>query len=226
MVARSGAGWHLAHSLQRLVEQVDAAYPNRSRASDGSIASTQHHSANPTSDHEIRSGLVTAVDISHDPAHGADMAKVAAALVASRDPRIKYVIFNRRICDSRPQYGAWQWKPYSGSNPHDHHMHVSVLMVSADDTRPWRITAAVPPPAVPPAGPILEGDDVTNDDIQKIADAVAVRLGVVGRSVQHTEAIAGADAVRDKNADADTARRLDGIETQLADIKAALTKES
>lgn len=127
--------WRVADSLLRLRAQVDAAWPGRSRASDGTIGDTAHASQGSASDHNPwvlngGVGVVTALDLTHDPARGADMAKVAEAIVASRDPRVKYVIFNRRIVSSTNE--PWKWRPYYGQNPHTAHLHVSVVSL------PWR----------------------------------------------------------------------------------------
>lgn len=117
--------WRLAGSLVALRTQINAAWPARSRVSDGTIASRTHSIQNPTSDHEPNSqGVVCAMDITHDPASGADMNLLAENLRASRDPRIKYVIWNRRIYSSTNT--PWTWRTYSGSNPHTKHLHLSV----------------------------------------------------------------------------------------------------
>ena len=93
-------------------------------------------------------GIVTARDFTHDPAHGMDMNRVSAELVATRDRRIKYVIWNRRIIDSRPGNNPWVWAPYNGANPHDHHMHVSVMdNALCDDTTPWTLASFGSTPA-------------------------------------------------------------------------------
>ena len=84
--------WRVARSLVRLIDQCNAAWPNRSKVSDGTIGDAAH--ATRASDHNpwYGPGIVTAADITHDPAHGADMHKLAASLVASRDRRIKYCL--------------------------------------------------------------------------------------------------------------------------------------
>lgn len=116
-------GWRVALSLEVLLEQLNEAAPNRSKISDGSIGDPAHSSRE--SDHNPNPlGVVCARDFTHDPSHNADMNEWAEALRASRDPRIKYVIWNRRIFSSTES--PWIWRPYSGINPHDHHMHVSV----------------------------------------------------------------------------------------------------
>ncbi|MFV0388390.1 MAG: hypothetical protein ACK5NT_06520 [Pyrinomonadaceae bacterium] len=120
--------WRLAESLKTLREQINAAYPHRNRASDGSIGDSQHASRN--SDHNPwvrdRKGqpIVTAIDVTHDPRNGVDCVQLAKELVAARDPRIKYIIWNRQICSS--VVSPWRWRPYKGSNPHTKHLHISV----------------------------------------------------------------------------------------------------
>jgi hypothetical protein len=124
--------WRLAKSLERLRAQVNAAAPNRDKSADGSIGDAAHSSR--ASDHNPNpSGVVCAIDITHDPDGGLDSYKLAEALRLSGDPRIKYIISNRRIANS----GA-AWRKYSGANPHSHHVHVSVHG-KYDDTRDWQI---------------------------------------------------------------------------------------
>lgn len=103
--------------------------PLRSKASDGTIGNAEH--AARESDHNPNSaGIVCAMDITNDPDHGIDSEKLANALLASRDPRIKYVISNRKIASGRLGPSPWVWRPYRGANPHNHHMHISVLDVA------------------------------------------------------------------------------------------------
>jgi hypothetical protein len=158
--------WRVARSLDVLLNQLNAAYPRRSRLSDGSIGDTNHLAEGwDQSDHnpwypKPNGGIVTARDYTHDPANGVDIDRFSDELAASRDPRIKYIIANRYILDSRPQFNPWKWMPYGGSNPHDHHLHLSVMdNVLCDDTRPWQIPmlGSTHPPA-PGPGPIPASD--------------------------------------------------------------------
>jgi hypothetical protein len=139
--------WRVAKSLARLRDQLNAAYPNRSKASDGTIGDAAH--AATVSDHNPdQYGIVRAFDITHDPAHGVDGTRLAAALAKSRDPRIKYLIWNGRMLRAyeKPGIPAWTWSAYTGTDPHTNHVHLSVVADSrADDTRPWQIT--IPPTA-------------------------------------------------------------------------------
>jgi hypothetical protein len=139
--------WRAMSSLLVLRDQANAIAPNRSRASDGLVGDEDHQGTN--SDHNphyvpgVGSEIVTALDLTHDPAHGFDSYDFAEVLRTHRDKRIKYVISNHRIFSSyasgsRP---AWAWGPYSGSDPHTNHVHISVLDAPISDTRtPWNLT--------------------------------------------------------------------------------------
>ncbi len=129
--------WRLAPSLETLRAQIDAAWPKRNKASDGTIGDAAHAKRKDKSDHNPNArGVVCALDITHDPASGCDAGKIAAALRASRDPRIKYVIWNRKIFNS--QLWPWEWRDYHGENPHTKHVHISVRDDVADDVQ-WNI---------------------------------------------------------------------------------------
>ena len=138
-----GGPWRVAKSLDTLLAQINAAYPNRSKVADGAIGDAAH--AASVSDHNPdQYGVVRARDYTHDPAHGFDAHAMADRIVASRDPRIKYVISRGRIASST--ISPWVWRTYDGSNRHDHHAHVSVVPdARADNTSPWTITPPAPP---------------------------------------------------------------------------------
>jgi endonuclease G len=138
--------WRAAKAITALRLMLNSRHPNRSKVSDGIVGDAAH--ASRASDHnpwiiDGPHGVVTAFDVTHDPASGCDAGALANALVASRDPRIKYIIWNRRICASYPVNGvpAWTWRPYGGRNPHNHHVHLSVKAEKAlyDSEVPWRV---------------------------------------------------------------------------------------
>lgn len=124
----------LAKSIITLRNQVNKAHPNRSKASDGTWPSSQHRKQNPHSDHDLGNAL----DLTNDPAHGFSSEKFAEHLRQSRDPRLKYVISNRKIASAKT---GWRWAKYNGANPHDKHVHVSVNR-SNDSDKPWLMPAA------------------------------------------------------------------------------------
>jgi endonuclease G, mitochondrial len=134
-----------------LRDQVNRFAPNRNKANDGTIGDAAHQSR--TSDHnpwvtDGAVGVVTAVDITHDPANGCDAGALAAAIRASGDGRVKYLIWNRQIANSSPigKAKAWTWRPYGGANPHDHHVHISVKPERSvyDSTLTWTIVPPAP----------------------------------------------------------------------------------
>lgn len=134
--------WRTAKSLITLRDQANAAFPDRSKASDGTIGDGDHQSRE--SDHnpwvkDGSQGVVTALDLTHDPAHGCDAQRIVDALVASRDPRIKYVIWNKRILSASVR--PWVWRVYGGGNPHTLHFHLSVSSNKAlyDRGSPWAL---------------------------------------------------------------------------------------
>lgn len=140
------AHWRVAKSLLALRDQVNTKSPSRSKASDGTIGDPAH--ASRTSDHNpwIKDGavgVVTAMDITNDPGRGCDANIIAEAIRTSGDPRVKYIIWNRRIANSSPIGGqpGWAWRQYKGSNPHTKHVHISVKSDKAayDSTGAWTI---------------------------------------------------------------------------------------
>ena len=125
------AQWRVAKALLKLRTQINEAFPNRSKASDGTIGDTNHCPG--TSDHcpQINDGgvgVVTAMDITNDPAHGLISHDIADKLRLSHDPRIKYIISNRKIANHKALDGhpPFAWRTYNGANPHNKHFHISV----------------------------------------------------------------------------------------------------
>ena len=134
--------WRLAKSLETFRSQVNAQYPTRSKVSDGTIGDAKH--ARSSSDHnpwvkDGKMGVVTAIDITHDPDSGVDTWLMADRLRVHQDPRIKYVISNGRIFSS--VQSPWRWRTYTGANKHSRHIHISVLPDKAkyDSTEPWKL---------------------------------------------------------------------------------------
>lgn len=158
-------GWphnpRLAGALVRFRDQLNAAYPNRSKASDGYIGDAAHQRQGSASDHNpwVTWGgvqIVTAGDFTRDDAAGVNTDRLTDELQASRDNRIKYIIANGYIMSGNGGPSPWVWRRYSGSNPHNTHMHISVHADAArgDDRRAWNIpsfnSGATPPPPPPP----------------------------------------------------------------------------
>lgn len=158
MVATTGAGWRLAPSLLELYTQTNARWPTRSQLSDGSIGDARHQQTK--SDHNPAGGWVCALDITEDARHGPDLMALWHHLVATRDGRVKYLIYERRIVSSYSAGGvaAWVARPYAGLNAHDRHLHVSVRDIFAKG--PWYPVAGPAPkiPERPYPGSVRMGD--------------------------------------------------------------------
>ena len=130
-----GRRWDTPPSIRSFAAQVDADYPDRPRATDGTVASRTHDQLNPVSDHRpypwTGPGTVRGIDVSVTPEMGD---QITEALRASRDVRIKYVIWNRR--SFRPP--SWEWVPY-GLAPHDKHFHLSTVALADPDGSLWQL---------------------------------------------------------------------------------------
>lgn len=150
--------WRVAKSLDKLLAEVNARFPNRPKGSDGDIGDADHSSRdsdhNPWVDDPASPvNVVTARDFTEGTAPGvpeiADF--IVNTLVRRKDKRVKYLICDGRIWRSydKPGIPAWTSVPYSGVNAHTKHCHVSVLADKAlyDSTAGWGI---YPPPKPPP----------------------------------------------------------------------------
>jgi hypothetical protein len=127
------AEWHLAPALTVLRAEINARWPNRDRASDGTVGDTAH--AASKSDHNPNArGSVDAVDIDKD---GVNISEIIRA--AERHPSVHYWIFDRQIAD---RDSGFRRVAYSGPNPHDKHLHISIRQTAAaeNDRRPWGLT--------------------------------------------------------------------------------------
>jgi len=109
-----------------VLRQATAIAPLRMKASDGLLPSRSHLKQSPTSDHNT--GL--AVDLTHDVVGGIDCKDLFVRL--RTDKRVKYLIFKGRIWSQ--DKGE---RPYTGSNPHNKHLHISIKEAHAKDASPW-----------------------------------------------------------------------------------------
>ncbi len=140
-MSKNSANWRLAKSLTVLRTQLNTQYPNRSKVSDGSIGDANH--ASRKSDHNawIRDGdygIVTAIDLTHEPINGIPCGRLLALLLHHQDLRIKYIIFSKFIYSRSSNFVA---VPYHGLNAHQHHLHISVRAEKGfyDDDSLWEL---------------------------------------------------------------------------------------
>jgi hypothetical protein len=112
-----------------VLRQATAISPLRMKASDGLLPSNAHLKQSPVSDHNT--GL--AVDLTHDPKNGIDCADIFEKI--KEDKRVKYLIFKGKIWSKeKAKQGNRQ---YTGSNPHNKHLHISIESSLSADTSPW-----------------------------------------------------------------------------------------
>lgn len=175
--------WRLARGLEKLRAQVNAKWPNRSKGSDGSIGDEKH--ASRGSDHnpwvkDGSTGVVTAIDITHDPKDGFDSYAFADMLLKNRDPRIKYIISNGRIGAGSEGPSAWAWRKYSGSNKHDHHVHISIKSAKSfyDDASDWNIDGVAAPEPAAAANYVKPNATIRRGSTGDLVELLQSRLGL------------------------------------------------
>jgi hypothetical protein len=125
----------------KLREQVNHAYPDRDKSSDGWVADARHIAAG-TSDHIPDSaGWVRALDLDRDLSGKSKpdlMPYLANQLrtLAKSDHRVSYIIFAGKIASRK---SLWRFIKYRGINPHDKHMHVSFTKNGDQDGSPFNL---------------------------------------------------------------------------------------
>lgn len=174
--------WRLAKSLEKLRAQINVAYPDRSKSSDGTIGDARHQ-ASKSEHNPDANGVVRALDITHDPAHGVYARKIVEALAASRDSRILYLISDGQICSSVKE--PWKWRTYSGSNAHRQHFHISVVSNPSlyDDVRPWSLPGRMAPVAVKPR----RFNDITATVFSGPSDQLDNSISAYGGKTNHNK---------------------------------------
>jgi len=167
-------GWRLAESLVVLRDQVNKMAPQRSKLSDGTIGDVSHQHR-PSRHNPNDAGVVCALDLTDDPAHGCPIHVVVEAVRARPHPDLAYIISNSRIAGRST---GWSWHRYTGANPHTKHAHFGVgsgpdsePRQPYDERTPWSLSRNGSGPAPSGAGPRrlkrgMKGADVKG--LQKI----------------------------------------------------------
>jgi hypothetical protein len=171
--------WRLAISLDTLRTEINGYAPTRSKRSDGTIGDPAH--ASRASRHNPnRYNVVTALDVTHDPAGGCDVHTIARGLVLDPHPELEYVISNGQVAKRRT---GFRWETYTGSNQHRLHAHFAVgrgpdsdPLPPYDSTLCWGVALAATP----------EGDDMS--EVLDKLNALDQRIARIEDSVQHIDA--------------------------------------
>ena len=174
-------GVHLAPVLRVLRDEVNQRWPYRDKVSDGWIGDAAHQSRKSDHNPDADDGSVNAIDIDKD---GIDALLVVRQCITH--PSTQYVIFDRTIWSRTRGFRAAR---YTGSNPHDKHLHVSVSHTRSleDSTRAWGIaTARVAKLGDRTLRAGSSGSDVR--ELQNLANRLDARLAVDGRFGPRTDA--------------------------------------
>ena len=224
--------WRVARSLLTFHAQLRAAYPRAAPpATDvnawGTIGDTSHESTSDHSPHNFPgwgNDIVTAADWPHAPTLGLDAGAVAEALRLSRDARIKYVIFNRRMFSSyySGTTPGWTWRTYTGSDPHNTHGHLSVVGdARADAEQPWQIGAN--PMAIEPTDPDWQALIYR---VHALVNGLSVVAGGPLKGAEHVWVVEALKRIEAKLAEpAPVVLSADDRAAIVADLKAAVLAE-
>lgn len=127
----------LCKAGQQLREQFDDTFPDRDRRSDGWLGDLRHSSRPSDHNPDPKTGTVFALDVDRDVSGTAkpdlmpDIADQIRLAAKAGERRIAYLIFAGRIASPRM---GWRWRTYKGSNPHNHHLHVSFTKAGDNDS--------------------------------------------------------------------------------------------
>ena len=158
--------YFLAPPLVTLRATLNRLFTRRDKTTDGWVGDAAHNARksdhNPDWDDD---GIVRAIDVDKDLPDSENAAQRIVDAI-TRDPRVAYVIFRRRIWQNPAVYSRGGWRPYTPSgkagwyNPHEQHFHVSVRHGKRwdRDGSPWNLG-------------IEEGDDELNADDKKWINA-------------------------------------------------------
>ena len=123
-----------------LRDQINRAFPNRDRRSDGWIGDSSHSKRGSASDHNPDdNGWVRAIDVDANLSDDPKASYVFAnqlRLLARRDRRLSYIIYSGKIASRR---SLWRFKKYTGINPHTSHLHISFTKKGDKDGKPFDV---------------------------------------------------------------------------------------
>jgi len=128
----------LSKSGETLRNQINLAFPDRDKRSDGWIGDSRNQSTKSDYIPALPSGFVHALDVDRDlggPANNAYYLANQLRILGKKDKRISYVIYNGKIA-SRIMF--WKWRKYSG-DPHTSHIHISFTSLGDQDKRKFKL---------------------------------------------------------------------------------------
>lgn len=129
----------LSKSAETLRSQINSAFPDRDKRSDGWIGDARHSATKSDHNPALPSGVIRALDVDRDlggPANNAFYLANQLRKLAKKDKRISYIIFNHKIAS---RVSLWKWRKYRGANPHTSHVHISFTPLGDQDKRKFKI---------------------------------------------------------------------------------------
>ena len=129
----------LSKSAETLRSQINSAFPDRDKRSDGWIGDARHSATKSDHNPALPSGVIRALDVDCDlggPANNAFYLANQLRKLAKKDKRISYIIFNHKIAS---RVSLWKWRKYRGANPHTSHVHISFTPLGDQDKRKFKI---------------------------------------------------------------------------------------
>ena len=168
----------IAPALRAIRADANNVAPGRSTASDGDIGDAVHAAQGAASDHnpDPVTGIVHAVDITNDPAHGMDTwhwAQIIAGRIASgAETRVEYLVSNdgaKDVIFHLAVHGtSWVQNGSSPVQEHRNHLHTSIKHTAAaeNDVRPYFVAGSSP-------APTPGDDDLTPEQAAQLKDVHA-----------------------------------------------------
>ena len=129
----------LSKSAETLRRQINSAFPDRDKRSDGWIGDARHSATRSDHNPALPSGIVRAIDVDSDlggPANNAHYLADQLRLLGKTDKRLAYVIFNHKIASP---ILFWKWRKYKGINPHTSHIHISFTALGDQDKTKFKL---------------------------------------------------------------------------------------
>lgn len=167
--------WVLTKGLATVRAEFNRVFPNRDKASDGTIGDLAHqgsvsgHNPDRTGRAEYRDGdakdEVRAIDLDKDLRSTVTMEQVVQYLIRKLRAGVafpfEYVIFNRRIWT---RSSGWKTATYNGANAHDKHAHFSGRYNQAGDewTGTLGLASLVANPPAPAPAPVDWGKEIVS----------------------------------------------------------------
>lgn len=175
--------YFLAPSLVSLRNEINAAHPNRDKASDGWVGDTAH--AARKSDHNpdySAGGIVRALDVDKD---GIDTGRLLQVAIAN--PSTEYVIWQGGIYT---RSNGFRRAAYNGSNPHNAHMHISIRhTATAAAAKGWGYSGGGAPAPAPAPGGGISFEDVVRGVIAGRYGTGPARAAAVTAAGHNYEAV-------------------------------------